>query len=70
LLEHELTNYTVTGGQEISQLIIAQGGRINVPLSAVLGDPQRYQNTTLTWPVVTSDGTFDNTQFPTKGTIG
>jgi hypothetical protein len=50
-------------------MIINQGGRVNVPISAVFGDAQRYQGTTLVWPIVTSSG-FDASQKPTNGTVG
>jgi hypothetical protein len=69
LLEHELTADTIQGGQDISQMIINQGGRINVPISAVLGDPQRYQGSSLVWPIV-SGTTFNASQKPTNGTAG
>jgi hypothetical protein len=50
-------------------MIINQGGRVNVPISAVFGDAQRYQGTTLVWPIVTSSG-FNANQKPTNGTVG
>jgi hypothetical protein len=69
LLEHELNAETIQGGIDISHMIINQGGRINVPISAVIGDPQRYQGTSLVWPIV-SGSTFNASQKPTNGTAG
>jgi hypothetical protein len=67
LLEHDLRAETVQAGQAISQMVAQQGGRINVPLSAVFGESQRYQGSNLVWPVVSSSGTFDGTQSPLGG---
>jgi hypothetical protein len=69
LLEHELNANTVQGGQDISQMIINQGGRINCPVSAVFGDAQRYQGSSLVWPIVTANG-FNAASMPTNGTMG
>ena len=69
LLEHDLNNNTVTAGQEISQMISNAGGRTNCPIAAVFGDPQRYQGTKLTWPVVGSNG-FTPSSNPISGTTG
>jgi hypothetical protein len=65
-LEHELTETTVSAGIDISQMIAA-AGLLNVPVAAIEGDAQRYQGTSLVWPVVTSSG-FDPTANPITGT--
>jgi hypothetical protein len=48
--------------------MIANIGLINAPVSALLGDTQRYQETTLSWPVLTEGG-FNGTINPIMGTI-
>jgi hypothetical protein len=50
LLEHDLREETVEVGQAVSGYI-SQAGFVNCPIAAVFGDPQRYQSTSLTWPV-------------------
>ena len=55
LLEHDLRPATIEVGEVVSGLI-ANASLINCPISAVFGDPQRYQGTKLTWPVVGPNG--------------
>jgi hypothetical protein len=53
LLEHDLRAATVEVGQTVSGYI-AQAGFVNCPIAAVFGDAQRYQSTSLSWPVAGS----------------
>jgi hypothetical protein len=53
LLEHDLRAATVEVGQTVSGYI-AKAGFVNCPIAAVFGDAQRYQSTSLSWPVAGS----------------
>ena len=69
LLEHDLRPLTVEIGQNVSQMIINAGNRLNCPIAALFGDAQPYQGTNLTWPIVV-DGTYNDSSNPIKGVIG
>lgn len=49
LLEHDLREATVDVGQVVSGLV-DKAGRINCPIAAVFGDPQRYGGTEVESP--------------------
>jgi len=66
LLEHDLRAATLEVGQAVSGYI-AQAGFVNCPISAVFGDAQRYQSTSLSWPVAGSTS-FDPSFNPISGT--
>jgi hypothetical protein len=66
VLEHDAWQETVWTGIQNSPLI-SMAGFINAPLGAVFGDAQRYQGTSLQWPIVDAAG-FDGTQNPITGT--
>jgi hypothetical protein len=55
-------------GQAVSEMISNVGGRVNCPIAAVFGDTQRYQSTSLSWPIVGSDG-FVPSFNPINGTM-
>ena len=65
LLEHDLREETVEVGQAVSGMI-SEAGRVNCPVAAVFGDPQRYQGTNLQWPVAGTNG-FDPSFNPVSG---
>ena len=65
LLEHDLRQATVDVGEAVSEFI-SEAGRINCPISAVFGDPQRYQGTSLSWPVA-QGGSFTPSFNPISG---
>ena len=48
--------------------MISNTGLINAPISAIIGDAQRYQGTGLRWPIVTDTG-FNGSMNPISGTI-
>lgn len=67
LLEHDLRPVTIQVGVALSESISA-AGRVNCPISAAFGDPQRYQGSGLSWPVAGAGG-FDPTFNPIRGSI-
>jgi len=50
LLEHDLRHQTVQVAKEVSKTIY-KAGLLNCPISALFGDPNRYQSTKLVCPV-------------------
>lgn len=65
LLEHDLRAATVEVAEAVSGYI-SKAGRVNCPIAAAFGDAQRYQGSSLSWPVV-ENGVFTPSFNPISG---
>jgi hypothetical protein len=65
LLEHDLRAATVEVGEAVSGYV-REAGRVNCPIAAAFGDAQRYQGSSLSWPVV-ENGVFTPSFNPISG---